>query len=173
MPAAQDFMRHLWYISSIIFMGTNMKRIHGWSVLLGIIIALTTIASYGLWAKHKNAENISRTTPTLSNNEAAYSNSINYNELPIEAQKVIQKIKSRDEFPFKQDGRTFQNRESRLPSKSRGYYQEYTVVTPGEKNRGARRIVAGKGQTKDVATSNEYYYTSNHYRSFYQVKKLK
>lgn len=150
-----------------------MKRVRERIVLLGIIIVLTTIASYGLWAKHKNTENLSRTTPTLSKNEAVYSNSINYNELPIEAQEVIQKIKSRAKFPFKQDARIFQNRENRLPSQNRGYYQEYTVITPGTQNRGARRIVAGKGKTKDVATSDEYYYTNNHYRSFYQVKGLK
>ena len=35
-------------------------------------------------------------------------------------------------FPYSKDGTTFQNREGRLPKKSQGYYQEYTVITPGE-----------------------------------------
>jgi hypothetical protein len=37
-------------------------------------------------------------------------------------------------------------------------YQEYTVRTPGAANRGAQRVVVGKG--------GEYYYTPNHYQSF-------
>jgi ribonuclease T1 len=43
----------------------------------------------------------------------------------------------------------------------RGYYREYTVRSPGVRDRGARRIVAGGG--------GEYYYTADHYRSFMQI----
>ena len=52
----------------------------------------------------------------------------------------------------------------------RGYYREYTVPTPGLNNRGPRRIVAGKGNTGDVRNSGEYYYSSNHYRSFSRIQ---
>jgi ribonuclease T1 len=55
----------------------------------------------------------------------------------------------------------FHNREKLLPQRSRGYYREYTVKTPGARDRGARRIVAGKG--------GEYYYTDDHYRSFRRI----
>jgi ribonuclease T1 len=48
-----------------------------------------------------------------------------------------------------------------LPAKQLGYYREYTVVTPGSPDRGARRIVAGAG--------GEIYYTDDHYDSFREV----
>ena len=64
----------------------------------------------------------------------------------------------------------FSNREGILPKQARGYYQEYTVPTPGADNRGARRIISGQGTTGDNANSGEYYYTSDHYRSFARVR---
>ena len=95
---------------------------------------------------------------------------IEYTALPKEAQVVIRMIQNRSEFPHRQDGQTFSNRERILPSQARGYYQEYTVPTPGADNRGARRIVSGQGATGDNATSGEYYYTGDHYRSFARVR---
>src|SRR5688572_12291560 len=50
------------------------------------------------------------------------------------------------------------NFERILPRRDRGYYREYTVPTPGESDRGARRIVAGDG--------GEKYYTDDHYETF-------
>jgi ribonuclease T1 len=81
--------------------------------------------------------------------------------LPIEARQTLALIKAGGPFPYSQDGRTFQNREKILPRKERGYYREYTVKTPGAKDRGARRIVAGRG--------GEHYYTDDHYRSFRRI----
>ena len=72
-------------------------------------------------------------------------------------------------FPYAKDGSTFGNYERILPRQKRGYYTEYTVKTPGAKNRGARRIVAGKGRTGDPATSGEYWYTADHYKSFARI----
>jgi ribonuclease T1 len=95
---------------------------------------------------------------------------IDYAALPKEAQTVIGMIQKRASFPYRQDGQTFSNRERILPSQPRGYYQEYTVPTPGADNRGARRIVSGQGTTGDNANSGEYYYTSDHYRSFARVR---
>jgi ribonuclease T1 len=48
-----------------------------------------------------------------------------------------------------------------LPRRERGYYREYTVKTPGAKDRGARRIVAGR--------AGEFYYTHDHYRTFRRI----
>ena len=60
----------------------------------------------------------------------------------------------------------FHNREGLLPKRNRGYYREYTVKTPGAKDRGARRIVAGGcGEFGCV----EYFYTDDHYRSFRRI----
>jgi ribonuclease T1 len=91
----------------------------------------------------------------------ALSSEIPAAKLPPEARETIALIKAGGPYPYPQDGRTFQNREELLPKRSRGYYREYTVKTPGAKDRGARRIVAGRG--------GEYYYTDDHYRSFRRI----
>lgn len=83
-------------------------------------------------------------------------------ELPPEARATLALIKSGGPYPYPQDGRVFSNREKLLPLRSRGYYREYTVRTPGVRDRGARRIVAGDG--------GEYYYSADHYRSFSRVR---
>jgi ribonuclease T1 len=66
-------------------------------------------------------------------------------------------------FPYKQDGSIFSNREKLLPKKPRGYYREYTVPTPGARNRGARRVVRGK--------AGETWYTRDHYKTFVRIDR--
>ena len=98
--------------------------------------------------------------------------SIHAADLPPEARQTLSLIKSGGPFPFpRKDGRTFGNFEKRLPEQPRGYYREYTVPTPGSRDRGARRIVAGSGRNSDVETSGEYYYTHNHYRTFRRIQE--
>jgi guanyl-specific ribonuclease Sa len=80
--------------------------------------------------------------------------------LPREAHDTLALIASGGPFPHRQDGSVFQNREQQLPRRPRGYYREYTVRTPGENDRGARRIVTGGDPPA------EYWYTGDHYRSF-------
>ena len=82
-------------------------------------------------------------------------------ELPKEARQTIALIKKGGPYPYRQDGIVFGNYERRLPSRERGYYKEFTVPTPGSRDRGARRIVAGK--------AGELYYTDNHYGSFRRI----
>ena len=90
--------------------------------------------------------------------------------LPAEARQTLELIQQGGPFPYPhKDGSIFGNFERRLPPQPRGYYREYTVPTPGRSDRGPRRIVAGEGRSADVATSGEYYYTSNHYRSFRRI----
>jgi len=84
--------------------------------------------------------------------------------LPPEAIATLALIERGGPFPYDRDGTTFQNRERLLPERPRGYYREYTVSTPGSRDRGARRIVTG-GNPPDV-----YYYTDDHYRSFRPVE---
>ena len=79
-------------------------------------------------------------------------------ELPVEARETLALIATGGPFPYSRDGATFGNFERILPRKSSGYYKEYTVRTPGESDRGARRIVAGQ--------AGEKYYTPDHYNSF-------
>ncbi len=86
--------------------------------------------------------------------------------LPPEAIETLALIQRGGPFPYRKDGTTFQNRERLLPAKPRGYYREYTVPTPGARDRGARRIVAG-GKPPEV-----FYYTADHYGSFRQIEPL-
>ena len=84
-------------------------------------------------------------------------------DLPVEAQRTLALIKKDGPFPYDRDGVTFGNYEKRLPLRQRGYYHEYTVKTPGSRNRGARRIIAGR--------ESEFYYTDDHYRSFRRIQE--
>jgi ribonuclease T1 len=84
-------------------------------------------------------------------------------ELPREARATLALIRSNGPFPYRQDGTTFGNREKLLPQRARGYYREYTVPTPGARDRGGRRIVAGE--------AGELYYTEDHYRSFRRIRE--
>jgi len=96
---------------------------------------------------------------------------IQVNELPAEARHTLALIRSSGPFPYRQDGTVFGNREQRLPSQPRGYYTEYTVQTPHARDRGARRIIAGRGESRDPAVSGEYYYTDDHYNSFRRIRE--
>jgi ribonuclease T1 len=84
-------------------------------------------------------------------------------ELPPEARQTLALIRSGGPFPYARDGATFHNREGRLPARAGGYYREYTVRTPGARDRGARRIVAGR--------DGEFYYTHDHYRTFRRIRE--
>ena len=91
--------------------------------------------------------------------------------LPPEGRSTLALIRRGGPFPYSKDGAVFGNRERLLPRRPRGYYTEYTVPTPGSRDRGARRIVAGKGSSGDPSTSGEYYYTDDHYQSFRRIRQ--
>jgi ribonuclease T1 len=108
-------------------------------------------------------------------------------ELPREARETLALIKRGGPFPYAKDGSVFNNRERLLPPQPRGYYREYTVRTPGARDRGARRIVAGgcPGAPAESAAKRaepgpyfvapcaggEYYYTEDHYASFRRIRE--
>lgn len=86
--------------------------------------------------------------------------------LPAEAQTTFQLILAGGPFPYQKDGTVFGNRERLLPPRERGHYREYTVKTPGSRDRGARRIVCGgRPPTRPEAC----YYTADHYNSFQRI----
>ncbi|WP_369911610.1 ribonuclease domain-containing protein [Limnohabitans sp. 2KL-1] len=87
-------------------------------------------------------------------------------ELPREGQETYQRIRKGGPFPYEKDGTVFGNRERILPREARGYYREYTVRTPGERNRGARRIVCGGPVPSEPKAC---YYTQDHYASFRMI----
>jgi ribonuclease T1 len=92
-------------------------------------------------------------------------------DLPPEARDTLALIRKGGPFPYRKDGTTFGNREGHLPRQPRGYYTEYTVHTPWERDRGARRIIAGRGATGSPANSGEYYYTDDHYNTFRRIRE--
>ena len=92
----------------------------------------------------------------------ALGQSINVRELPRQGQDTLALIDAGGPFASNRDGIPFSNRERILPREKRGYYREYTVRTPGVKNRGARRIVCGGNQRG----ADQCFYSDDHYQSF-------
>ena len=88
-------------------------------------------------------------------------------ELPVEARTTLMLIKQGGPFPHAKDGAVFGNYEKALPKQRRGYYHEFTVKTPGARNRGARRIIVGG----ELMLSHEHYYTADHYATFMRIKE--
>lgn len=86
-------------------------------------------------------------------------------ELSKQGTETYNQIRQGGPFAYEKDGVVFGNRERQLPAEKRGYYREYTVKTPGSRDRGARRIVCG-GQPK---TPEACYYTDDHYASFRKI----
>jgi len=86
---------------------------------------------------------------------------IKVTSLPPEAQKTLALVAAGGPYPYSKDGTVFGNRERVLPSEKNGFYREYTVVTPGSRDRGARRIVGGSNGSR--------FYTDDHYSSFSEV----
>jgi ribonuclease T1 len=82
--------------------------------------------------------------------------------LPVQARDTVSLIQHGGPFRYPHDGIVYQNLERQLPAEPSGYYHEYTVVTPGESDRGARRIVTGR--------DGQFYYTADHYASFVRVQ---
>ncbi len=84
-------------------------------------------------------------------------------QLPPQGRDTLRAIKRGGPFDYPRDGAVFGNFERILPKHPRGYYHEYTVKTPGARNRGARRIISGE--------SGEYYFTADHYKTFKRIQE--
>jgi len=98
---------------------------------------------------------------TSADTEIVYEWIIDVDDLPDEAIDTLLLIDDGGPYPYRQDSSTFQNREGYLPQRSRNYYQEFTVETPGLDHRGALRIVTG--------ADGEMYWTDDHYDTFAQI----
>jgi ribonuclease T1 len=97
--------------------------------------------------------------------EAGLAAAIRVAALPVEGRETYALIRRGGPFAHEKDGVVFGNRERQLPDRRRGYYREYTVATPGERGRGARRIVCGgRPQVPDAC-----WYTADHYASFRRI----
>ena len=124
------------------------------AVVIAMLVITLAASLFGCSASKPASE--SRTDPTSGLTLVAAA------DLPQEAQQTLKLIDEGGSFPYDRDGVVFSNFEKILPQQDRGYYHEYTVKTPGEKDRGARRIVTGKGDGR--------YYTDDHYKSFRRIE---
>ena len=97
---------------------------------------------------------------------AAVLQTVTLTALPAQGRDMMALIKKGGPFKYDKDGTVFGNREKLLPARQRGYYREYTVRTPGESSRGARRIVCGGQQPR---APDACFYTDDHYGSFRQI----
>jgi len=109
-------------------------------------------------AQAKEISNKPTTTPALAD--------IALSELPVQAQETHRLVLAGGPFPHAKDGVVFGNRERLLPRKARGFYREYTVKTPGARDRGARRLVCGG---TPPSAPEVCYYTGDHYASFKRI----
>jgi ribonuclease T1 len=123
-----------------------LRSVKAW-VFCGLLVCVTTLA------QARNHHALAETEPGV----------VSVSELPAQARETLRLINQHGPFPYPRDGVAFGNYEHRLPNRSRGYYHEYTVKTPGAKNRGARRIVCGP--------LPECYYSGDHYQTFQRIRE--
>ena len=128
-------------------------------------VTLATTAALGSTAYAAPAPTTAVTTISSVVAAPAAIDTCALSSLPPEASDTLDLIHSGGPFPYDQDGTVFSNREGILPDESSGYYHEYTVITPGSPDRGARRLVGGGATT----TPEHVYYTADHYSSFCEV----
>jgi ribonuclease T1 len=125
-------------------------------VLLALVLAV--VGTAGL-VTTSAAASVTPAVVRASCGDASRFDKAALSSLPSQATDTVKLIKTDGPFPYpKNDGVVFSNRERILPKCSASYYHEYTVITPGAGNRGARRIITGG--------AGEYFYTADHYRSF-------
>jgi len=125
--------------------------------LAGVVGSLMTVCLVSMWSPPSTA---------WARDTAAPVAVVELKQLPQEARQTHALIHAGGPFPFRKDGTVFGNREHLLPGRARGFYREYTVPTPGARDRGARRIVCG-GKQRQAPES--CFYSADHYASFKRI----
>ena len=119
----------------------------------------TALLLCGLASNAQAKEALPTATPALAE--------ISLSELPVQAQETHRLVLAGGPFPYAKDGVVFGNRERLLPRQARGFYREYTVKTPGARDRGARRLVCGG---TSASAPEDCFYTGDHYASFKRIR---
>ena len=132
-----------------------MARVAALKFALTSFLLAASLTSYGLVQARSGMDR-----PAASNSDA-----VQVAQLPGAGRETYELIRRGGPFPHDKDGTVFGNRERLLPAEKRGYYREYTVKTPGSRDRGARRIVCGGPPRAPHAC----YYTADHYASFRKI----
>lgn len=135
--------------------GWGRWRQAGSTMLLAFSVSLTGVA--GLYSDTVQARSVFAPASTETVTVAL---------LPPQGRSMLTLIYQGGPFTHEKDGVVFGNRERLLPANVRMYYREYTVRTPGERSRGARRIVCGGFKT---AAPDACFYTDDHYASFRKI----
>jgi ribonuclease T1 len=152
--AANDYIQA--FMTSNLFVKRLLRFVGLFLSILTLTSVLATVHVQAQPDLHGRAE------PTIVARTAAPLPVVSIQQLPAEARTTIQLIRQGGPFPYPKDGTVFRNRERLLPQAAIGYYREYTVKTPGRRDRGARRLVTGQ--------QGEIYYTGDHYASFVRVQ---
>ncbi|MFZ5547703.1 MAG: ribonuclease domain-containing protein [Pseudomonadota bacterium] len=134
-----------------------------WGLHTGSAVLLAVLAGVAAVNPHATANVPNRLT---AQGAAPATGTVSLAALPAEAQQTERLIRAGGPFPYPKDGLVFGNRERLLPLQARGYYREYTVRTPGSRDRGARRIVCGGRQPREP---DACFYTEDHYASFKRI----
>ncbi|MET3904918.1 ribonuclease domain-containing protein [Paenarthrobacter sp. 4246] len=132
-------------------------------LVIAVVVLVVAMVGGGSLTATPTAPSTTPAPGSASSSAAAVANpstlpTINASQLPKEARQTLALIAKGGPYPYREDNGNFGNFEGLLPKKTSGFYKEYTVSTPGESHRGARRIVVGKDSAK--------YYTPDHYQSF-------
>ena len=125
-----------------------------WHWKIALVLAVVALVSAGLPGT------------AIARQAAPAVGTVRLSDLPSQAQDTYRLVFSGGPFPDPKDGVVFGNRERQLPRQARGYYHEYTVKTPGARDRGARRIVCGGLPPNQPVVC---YYTDDHYASYRQI----
>lgn len=84
---------------------------------------------------------------------------------PVEAREItvtLADIADGKPDRYRADREIYENRGNHLPEHPRGFWRAFTVVTPGENDRGPRRLVVGK--------DGSVWFTRDHYRTFVRLR---
>lgn len=141
---------------------------------VGAVVALVVLGLLLLWGDAEEEKvppspaatstSTSARTPSASRDPETGLPVVTLAALPPEAKRTVELIERGGPFPYAKDGSVFGNRERLLPVRRSGWYREYTVPTPGEDDRGARRIVTGDGD-------RQLFWTDDHYASFARIQR--
>lgn len=143
----------------------SRRRAPGWLVAVVVLLGVAWFSLGGPVGLAPGSEpSAGGSAPAVTDSRFSTLDGVTLDELPVEARATLALIAEGGPFPFSRDDSVFQNRERLLPIRETGHYREYTVVTPGSDDRGARRIVAG--------ADGERYFTDDHYSSFREIVSI-
>ncbi|TQM62640.1 ribonuclease domain-containing protein [Humibacillus xanthopallidus] len=158
-----------------------MNSLRSRPILLGVLVAVLVVLTWLVVQAARGGPasdasptpvgvTITTTTPGSSDTPGGATDPVSglpwiaASALPPEARATLALIRAGGPYPYpRSDNQTFANRERLLPAEPRGYYKEFTVITPGSGDRGARRIITG--------SQGERYWTADHYASFSRIEE--